>query len=382
MKLLLLDRDTAYTQRLKYYVSKKYVHLQISVCDTLEEATRLLQDSPFDVILFDSAFDELNMEEWEPLFGRGAFSYISDTNEIVNEQETILKYDKISEFYKKICGLYEKKRNRVVKTERQDTQTSKKTELITFFPVHGGAGSSTMAAACAISLAAEYRVLYVNLEQRPSDAVFFEGKGKRGISDIVSVLKTKYTDSGIRQVLDDVISQDTKQPSAKVSLIKGYGNIMDCLSMDAHSMETLLKLLREKLDYRFIILDADFIVSSVLNRLITESDKLVFVSSGSDISNTKLSKIQRYLEILKRDADCEMPLSYLLLNQYYGMNEELRIARDMEIIARIARYRTDDHSRITSQDVIEEVLSKKEIFAPLVSQAAASEEENGRSEVS
>lgn len=365
MRVLILDGDTDYSQRLKYYLNKKYAHMQIAVCDNIEDAKRMMQEEPFDVALFDAAFDVVKLEELDSLLSRTAFAYISDTNEIVNDRDTFVKYSRVSDLYGKICGIYEKKKNRIIKQSNQDESAEKKTEIISFLPVHGGAGSSTMAAACAISLASEYKVLYINLEQRPSDSVFFMGDGKRGISDIVSTLKTKYTEAGLTQTLNDVIQEDQKQRSAKVSFIRGYANIMDCLSMTEQSMDTLLKALRDKLDYRFIIIDGDFIVSGILNKLIGASDKLVFVSSGSDISNSKLSKIQRYLDILKRNDDFEMPISYLLLNQYYGVNDELTVARDMEIIARIARYRTDDHSRITSQNVIEEVLSKKDIFSKL-----------------
>lgn len=127
--------------------------------------------------------------------------------------------------------------------------------------------------------------------------------------------------------------------------------------MTEQILEVLLKTICEKLDFRYVIIDSDFIVSPVLQKLIISSDKLVFVSSGADIANDKLSKIQRYLELLGREAH-GMPENYLLLNQYYGLQDETAIARNMEILARFARYRVDD-SRITSQGVIEQVLSKK-----------------------
>lgn len=376
MKILILDKDTDYSQRFKYYFSKKYVQIQIAVSDNIEDAKRMMNDETYDVVLFDAGFDDVIIEELETWLKKAVFAYLSETNEVVNEKDTIVKYSTVSDLYSSICALYEKKKKRVIKKDNDEDQQYKKTELITFFPVNGGAGSSTMAAACAISLAAEYNVLYVNLEQRPSDSVFFKGNGKYGISDIVSTLKTKYTEAGLSQLLNDIIQKDTKQSSSKVSFIKGYSNIMDCMSMTEQSMEALLKALHDKLDYRFIIIDADFIVSTVLSKLITASDKLVFVSSGSDTSNTKLLKIQRYLDVLERNDEYKMPVSYLLLNQYYGMNDEQLVARDMEIIARIARYRTDDNVRITSQDVIDIILSKKNVFSKLKPDHASSVEES------
>ena len=369
MKLLILDKDTDYLERFQHYLSKKYTHMQISVCDNIKTAKSLAHEDTFDVLLFSAEFDDMKAEELAINSSDIIFAYISDTNEIINGQDTLFKYLSVSELYSGICELYEKKKNRVIKTEKTEKVTDKKTEIITFLPVHGGAGSSTMAAACTISFASEYNTLYINLEQRPSDSVFFSGENKKGLTDIIAFLKTKYTDEGVSKLLKSVIQKDQKQQTGQVSFIKGYTNIMDCLSTSEQNLEVLLDIIQNNMDFRYVIIDADFIVSPVLQKLIVSSDKLVFVSSGSDISNDKLSKIHRYLELLKRDAS-KMPENYLLLNQYYGMNDESAIARNMEVIARLARYRTGNNSRITSQNVINQVLSNKDVFTKLKSQAS------------
>ncbi len=373
MNLFILDKDTDYLERFKHYMSKKYTHMQISVCDNIETAKILLHETVFDVVLFSAEFDNVKPEELSVSNSDIIFSYISDTNEIINGQDTIFKYLSISELYASICELYEKKKNRIIKTDKTEKLTDKKTEIITFLPVHGGAGSSTMAAACAITFSSENNVLYMNLEQRPSDSVFFSVEPKsKGLTDMIAYLKTKYTDEGVSRMLKTVIQKDQKQPNGKVSFIKGYTNIMDCLSISGQNLEVILNGVKDNLDFRYIIIDADFIVSEALQKLIALSDKLVFVSSGSDISNYKLSKIQRYLELLGREIE-EMPENYLLLNQYYGMNDEVTVARNMEIIARLARYRTDDNSRITSQNIINQVLETGEVFTKLKSQYVSEE---------
>ncbi len=371
MKIIVLDNDLDYSQRFKYYFGKKYTDMQISVCDNFDAVKKLLQDEAYDIVLFDADFDSIEQKTLEPLIGGAAFAYISGTNEIINEKETLYKYHGVSELYAKICGLYEKKKNRVV---RQNDGTAKEgdiREVITFLPVHGGAGASTMAAACAVSLSADCPVLYINLEQCPSDSAFFNNGSKKGITDIVSALKTKYTEAGVYQLLKDVIRKDQNQKNANVSYIRGYNNIMDCTAMTEHCIEVMLKVLRTKFDFQYIIIDTDYIVSPVLNKLIVSSDKLVLVSSGSDIANIKLSKIQRYLDVLKRDEENTMPENYLVFNQYYGMRNEASVARDMQIVARFARYRTDDKTRITSQKIIEEIRVKKGAFAVLTEQPAA-----------
>lgn len=366
MRILLLDKNAEYSRRVKYYFCKKYSNMQMSVSDNLKAAMDMLKTEKYDVVLADIAFaDDLDFESPDSALSRAAFAFLSETDEIIEGKETIVKYLGVSELYAAICSLYEKKKNRVVKQTDSHTITQRGTEIITFLPVHGGAGSSTMAAACAIELAKEHRVLYLNLEQRSSDSVFFSAEEKKSVSDILSTFRTKYTEAGLIQTLKSIILEDEKQTAAKVSYIKGYANIMDCMAMTDQNLGIMLRLICERLDFRYVVIDADFIVSPVLNKLITASDSVVFVTSGADVANTKLSRIQRYLDVLGREEDVRLPDSYLLLNQYYGLNDEKKIAKNMEILGRIARYRTNENVRITSQDVIDVVLAKPEIFARL-----------------
>ena len=375
MKLLVLDKNTDYAQRLKFYMGKKFPQLQVSVCDGIEGLKSLIEKEVFDVVLFDSSFDDVKTEDLGSSFERAAFAYISDTDEIINETASFMKYQRVSVMYDKICELYEQKRNRVVKRGEDTEGDGKKSEIITFFPVNGGAGSSTVAAACAISLAADSKVLYLNLEQRPSDKVFFNGEGKKSLSNIVEFLKTKYTDQSLHKTIREAIRVDRSYGGVEVSFIRGYANIMDGMSMTENLTDVLLKIIKEKLDFRYIIVDTDFIMGRTLKKTIDNSDKMVFVSSGSDIANIKLAEIQRYLDVLKRDADNNIPESFHFFNQYYGLKEELTIARDMPVIARTARYRNNDNSRIESRAVIREINSGKNAFAMLKT-VAAKEEKN------
>lgn len=366
MKILILDKDVDYSQRFRHYLEKKYSHLQIAACDNIEAFNKQLNENIFDIVLVDVNFEEIKAESIDKIIKNAAFAYISETRELVKGQETIFKYDSVSELYNSICKAYENKKKRIIRTEAPSEKVDKKTDIITFLPVNGGAGSSTMAAACAVSMSQISEVLYINMEQRPSDAVFFDSESKKSFTDIISAMKTKYNADSIELLLKQVIQKETKQKCENLSYIKGYNNIMDCISVQPQHIDFILKILREKFSYRYIIIDTDFIVGDILQKFIFLSDKLVFVSSGSDTANIKLSKIQRYLDLLKRNNENTVPQSYLIFNQYYGLNNEKYIAGDMEVVARFARYRTEDNTRITSQKVIEEITAKQDVFEKLM----------------
>ncbi|MBP7186592.1 MAG: AAA family ATPase [Ruminococcus sp.] len=362
MKVLILDRNAEYTQRFQYYMNKKNPDLQISACDSTDAAKSLMENERFDVILVDSQFDELGKEDIEKISDDTAFAYISDNNEIIRETETIFKYRTISVLYSRICMIYEKKKNRVVKKAGVIEKADKKTDIITFLPVHGGAGSSTVAAAAAVALSKEHEVLYLDLEQQTTDAAFFDSDNHRTITDFVSLLQTKYSDNSVYQLLRDIISKDRKQKSDKLSYIKGFANVLESSSMTKNCLKTLLEVLSNKFDYEYIIVDADFDASSILEDLIGASDKVVFVSTDSDIAAMKMAGVRRYLELLERESSIVVPEHYIIFNQYIGLQDESKVVGKIKVLTRFTRYRMANNAKITSQQIIDEMLKNEELL--------------------
>ena len=362
MKVLILDRNAEYTQRFQYYMNKKNPDLQISACDSTDAAKSLMENERFDVILVDSQFDELGKEDIEKISDDTAFAYISDNNEIIRETETIFKYRTISVLYSRICMIYEKKKNRVVKKAGVIEKADKKTDIITFLPVHGGAGSSTVAAAAAVALSKEHEVLYLDLEQQTTDAAFFDSDNHRTITDFVSLLQTKYSDNSVYQLLRDIISKDRKQKSDKLSYIKGFANVLESSSMTKNCLKTLLEVLSNKFDYEYIIVDADFDASSILEDLIGASDKVVFVSTDSDIAAMKMAGVRRYLELLERESSIVVPEHYIIFNQYIGLQDESKFVGKIKVLTRFTRYRMANNAKITSQQIIDEMLKNEELL--------------------
>ncbi len=383
MKLLILDKDIEYLKRFQCYLDKisiKYQGtLEINPFNQLENVKQELQhNKKYQVILVASSFEPEIDDDFFSLIENIGFAYLSEENEIIDSRRTIFKYGKVSKLYTEICKIYEDVTNHDITpmpnqavSKQEEEFISKNMEIITFLPVHGGAGSSTMAAACALWFAKEYDVLYINLEQRPSDSIFFSGEGKRGISDIMSSLSAK--DAAKKKLIKEVlpiiqksIQEDKKQKSdRRVSFIKGYETINDCKCMTERTIEEIFYCVRNGLkNFKYVIIDADFIVSPILDKIITSSDKLVFTSSGADISDVKLTGIQRYLAITGREHP-NMPENFLILNQYYGTNDKLTSVQNMKLISKFPRYRLKDGMRVTSQLIIDNVLSQENVFTQL-----------------
>lgn len=364
MKLLILDNDLLYIKRFEKFFAKKYTEFQISIFDNIDDADYIIMNESFDIILFGENFDNIDLSKYQSRISKSGFAYFSSKDEIINETDTIFKYCSLSEIYKKICDIYEKNKNRTIRTsDDKEVLKTDETQVITFIPVHGGAGSSTMSAACAIYLAKDADVLYINLEQCPTGSVFFDNNSKKGLSDIIAGLKSRYTDSGFLKILKEVIHPDLKNTRySAVNCINGYKNILDSVSMTPQIAENLINMLKDKFNYKYIIIDTDCIINSVMKQIIFQSDKLVLTSSGSDIANMKHKELKRYLGIISREN--KVPQQYIIFNQYYGMKSDYSVISDMELTAKFPRYRSDSEGRLSSQAIIDEILHE-DVFSKL-----------------
>lgn len=362
MRVLLLDRNEAYAERFAQYLGKQG-DIQVSLCNDLDICKKMLNEELFQVVLFDAEFDNENPADYNRKMT--AFAFISSVKDQIGNTDTIYKYSSVSEICEEIMRIYTEHTQHEIKQDTSADGVSAAAEVLTFLPVNGGAGSSTMAAAACISLAARGRVLYVNLEQRAADSLIFSSDSKKCITDVIAALRTNFQLKEAKKLLDTVILTDTAHGGGNLDFIKGYLNIFDCQSMTPQLLETLLTILRKQFQYRYIIIDADFIISDLLRRLIVLSDKLIFVSTGTDSANRKTEGIHRYLEIVEREEDSAMPKKYLLFNQYYGMQNEDTVARDMKIIGKIGRYRSDDHSLLSAAGVVGQIVNLQGTFDAL-----------------
>ena len=354
MRVLLLDRNEAYAERFAQYLGRQG-DIQVSLCNDLDICKKMLSEELFQVVLFDAEFDTENPADYSRKMT--AFAFISSVKDKIKDTDTIYKYSSVSEICEEIMRIYTEHTQHEIKQDEPGEGGSVIAEVLTFLPVNGGAGGSTMATAAAISLAARGKVLYLNLEQRSAETLIFKSDSKKCITDVIATLRTNFQLKEAKKLFDTVIVQDTAHGTGNLDFIKGYLNIGDCTSLTPQLLETLLTILRKQFQYRYIIIDADFIIGDLLRRMIVLSDKLIFVTTGTDAANLKTEGIHRYLEIIEREEDSAMPKKYMMFNQYYGDADEENVARDMKIIGKIGRYRSDDRSLLSASGVVAQIVN-------------------------
>lgn len=363
MKVLLLENDD-YAKRFATALGNK-TDMQISICTELDVCRGMAAEGGYQLVLIDEAFDDVDPKEFEKR--QTAVAFISSVRDTIKDTLTIYKYSNIMEIYSQLVQHYANHTQHEVKSADDDDSENLSTQVMTFLPVCGGAGSSTLAMAAAIHYSANHNVLYLNLEQRHAENLLFSSDEAKSVSDVISMLQTRFNLKEAKKLMDSVIQNDKSHSkgSGRLDFIRGYINIADAAAMTSEIAEALVSVLRRQYNYSYIIIDTDFIIGDVLKTLILNSDRLVFTSTGSDSANVKINGIHRYLEIVGRSSENPMPEKYLVFNQYYGMKEESVVARDMKICGRLGRYRASDHNLLSTEGIIRQMLAEDNLFADM-----------------
>lgn len=296
IKLAILEQDRSYLTRIVNVFGTKYADkLEIYSFTDRDVALSTLNSARIDVLLAGDAFDI----DVARIPNRCAFAYLVDSLGIdtIREQRAICKFQKADLIYKQILSVYSEKASSITGfSVAGDTGN-----IIAFCSAGGGAGSSTMAAACAMRLAEkDKKVLYLNLEKFGSADVYFSGQGQFDMSDIIFALKSKKTNLPMK--LESCVKQDASgvyfYSQAKIAL-----DMMELNTEDTLRLISEIKLMGE---YDYIILDMDFGIDKETLKIYRQAQTVVLVGDGSVGSNSKTERAYTALATMEANADAPL----------------------------------------------------------------------------
>lgn len=304
IRLAILEADQSYLMRIVSVISTKYAdQFEIYSFTDQDTAMKMLSSARIDILLANETFDI----DISALPQRCGFAYFVESAgmDTVKGQKAICKFQKLEMIYKHLLNIYsEKEGSRFGMKEGKDEG-----KVILFTSVSGGAGASSVAAACALRYAKQgKRVLYLNLEDFGSADVFFKGEGSFDISDIIYGLKSKKTNLAIK--LESCVKQD----ASGVCFYSQPKVALDMLELEEDEIAQLLAELRSAVSYDYIILDTDFTMNKKFLRVCRLAFMICWVGDGSEISNMKLKRAYEALSILEQRE--ENPLTERLVLFY------------------------------------------------------------------
>lgn len=308
MKIIaaILDKDSNYTKRLMMKFADSYSDkLELHSFTDEEMALKFVKSSRVHVLLanYESSLDPSELPQ------TCGFAYLVDSADIsrYKEEKAVSKYQKVDLIYKEILSIFYEK---VPGGMELRSSSDDGTQIIAFMPCAGGVGSSTAAVACAKYLSAHgKKVLYLNAERFGNADIFFNGEGSATFSDVIAALKMKKSNLAIK------IESALRLDQSGVSYFASPAHALDVLEFTGEDLESLCA---NALKFEYIVIDSDFGIGGLQEKLMRIANRIILVGDGSEIANSKLLRIMDTLNILEDQKNYGIYSKVCVLYNRYG----------------------------------------------------------------
>jgi len=290
IKVALLDIDQAYLNRITNVLEGRYSNkLEIYCFTDPEKAIASLTASGINVFLASTTY-EISTKNIPQQCG---FAYLTESQdaEIYNNQKAISKFQKVDLFYSSILAVCSDigSENITSSTHPADQYTP----LYVFTSASGGVGTSSVAVACAISVARRgKKPLYLNLENFGTSNIYFHSESQNDLRDVFIALKSGKANVALK--LESCVQRD----GTGVFYISSPKNALDVCNLTADDIESLLVLCRQSGLFDCIVVDINYSGCSKEIAAIKYAKSVVFVSDGSELSNNKFTRAYDSMAVL------------------------------------------------------------------------------------
>ncbi len=304
IRLAIVEKDTNYLSRIVSAFNIKYAEqIETYSFTNLETAMQTLDEARIDVL---AASDRFEIDP-SVLPRRCGFAYLVESPDIesLRGQKVICKFQRVDLIYKQVLNIYSENAESISGVKLGGDGC----KIVVFSSPCGGVGTSTMAAACAVSFAAKRgKTLYLNLERFGAADVFFSGEGQFDLSDVIYAVKAKRASLPLK--LESCVRQD----ATGVCFYSRPKLALDRMELTSEDLSQLVSELQTLGDYEYIIVDMDFTMDKAQLAFFRRAAAVVLVSDGSVNANDKLFSAYRALAALEQGAD--VPLTGQLLLAY------------------------------------------------------------------
>ncbi len=349
IKLAILEKEQKYLERIVNTFNLKYADkFEIYSFTDAEIAMNHLYTAKIDVFIAEESF-EIDIEQIPVKCG---FAYLVNTAgmNVKDEQIAIFRFQKVELIYKQILNIYAEKGEGVL----GDYVGEGKTKVISFVSASGGVGSSTIAAAAAIHFSLQRkRTLYLNLEKFGSTEFFFESQGLADMSDVIYAIKSKKSNLGLK--LESCVKQD----KTGVYFYSQPKIALDMLEFKKDEVMHLISEVRQSANYDYIVLDMDFSIEQEMLDIYRQSNEIIWVGDGTEISNTKIYRAFVALNIIEEKS--EIPITSrigLMYNKFSNKSCKVIEMEGLRSIGGIPRFENANNGQVLMKLAYLEIFDK------------------------
>lgn len=277
IRIAVADKNKEYLDRLMRGL-EEYEELSLSFYTESESLKQALRTKRFDIVLCDLSVYGTQLNISEKTFQILLYDEEEKLPEIYDDLPKIIKYQRVSQIYKKILELYADVCGRL-----GNTADKERAKTVVFYSPIGGCGKTTLSMASAYKLAGQgKRVLYFNMEDIASDAFFLPQTRGKGVSDLLECLGTE-TNFAVK--LQGLLLNKTKN----LYYLNHFTSPNDRYEMTVEETEMLLRGFSEAGLFDFIIVDMSTTLDSKTVKIFECADFILLVEKSDKISACRLS---------------------------------------------------------------------------------------------
>ena len=347
IKVTLLDNDPNYLKRITAAITSKFSdRIEIYAFTDADAAIEGLVKDRINVFISSDAFEI----DTTRVPGRCAFAYFvgSDSIKSLRNQKTISRFQKVEIIYKEILSLYSENVPDV------GFENGEEAIVLSFMSVSGGVGVSSLSAAYAKKMALKgKKVFYLSLGKFEDSEMFFKGDGHFTFSDVIYALKSKKANLPLK--LESIAKED----SSGVHFFAGAKNSLDMLAFNDEDLSDLVNAIKDSGQYNLIVIDSEFDIDKKTAIVFRLSNSVVFVSDGSELSNSKFQRAVNSLREYERQHDLTLLVKASIIYNKFS-NKTGKIIDDSEIrtIGGINRFEHAGNTQVIDALIRNEALDR------------------------
>ena len=345
----MLDWDKSYVQRFYDAINKDYSNkLEIHAFTSENSLLNFLNHNKIEVLLVNENIN-LNIKHDSKLI----ILKLIEKNNIENELNSILKYQRVSLIYKEILNAY----SQVYKgLSSNDKNYSSK--IISFMSSGTGSGTSTIASSLALNLAEKgIKTLFLDLQSFATINSIFNAEGKFSMSEIIFAIKSNKENISAR--LETAVKMD----NSGVFFYDPCKNPLERNELKSDELIKLLDSLNESGIYEYIIVDINYLVNELCLSLLKYSDRVFLVANTTEESQIRLSSIIKSIQIIsKHNNESYIDKINIIYNKFISGKGNINQNKEFETVCYIPKFSDTDNKSI-AKEISRSSILEKFIFA-------------------
>lgn len=311
INVLLLTRDSEYSEKLGQYMSRRHTDIRLSIVDSPENLAQVMAINTFSVILVETEFAETEL----PMPGKSVLAYLSasDTQDTLNDRKVFCKYQSGETIYRIILDLFSEVSSTSATANASGSVTA-------FVGASGGAGTSTLAVSCAKRMAASgVRTLYINLDKFFDSDFLLSGESIGTMSDLLfAVISAERSRNSVNisAKAQALICRD----ASGVYFIKSCNNPFEFNDIDEDRLNSIYTAMLGGFAYDAVVLDVPAHFDIAWKLMLNKASKIFIVTENSPRAATNLTRFVNMLKAYDSHEPGTLEKSAIIMNMSRDRN--------------------------------------------------------------